>query len=655
MKKRIRLGSILVTAGLLTGLIACGQAGAGVSLSAEPAQTESIQTEALSMEQTTSAYTPVFPRHEAYGTGIGVHPGRVVWTYDPNSVDWDGEGYWWELDHFNEPAIQAMVEQGITSLAGTEDAASGWTALFTEHNRTHGNSGGYRAGQKIAIKVNMNGAGAYSDDQHGETHESYTNPVLLRALLVSLVEDAGVASSDITVYDAGRVIPDYVRELCSQAPLEGVQFRYRDIAGPNDARPDQDAPVIWSQEVSGDTNYLPLCVTEADYLINLANLKGHVYGITLTAKNHFGSILNSDRMRAPQAAGLHRYLTQNRMDAYTVLVDLMANYQLGEKTMLYLLDAIICAPGESVSVTSENSRWQQAPFNGDYTSSVFFSQDPVAIDSVGADFLMNEPTVTSRNSALRDNPNVENYLHEAGLVADAPSGAVYYNGNGERVTNLGVHEHWNNPTDKQYSRNLGGAEGIELMQAGAGFPTEEFPQEPDEASNFSDVPADAWYAQAVSYCRENGLMSGTSADTFSPDTVTSRAMLTTILWRQAGSPALSRHSDFADTAADAWYREALDWAVEQGIISGYDDGRFGPNDPITREQFAILLWRSAGSPDAGSSQPFTDQDDISDYAAEVVAWVRSEGIIGGKEGNRFDPQGLATRAETAVMLYRFLA
>ena len=129
-------------------------------------------------------------------------------------------------------------------------------------------------------------------------------------------------------------------------------------------------------------------MTQADYLINFANLKGHVYGMTLTAKNHYGTIMNSSRMRAPEAAGIHRYLTQNRMNAYTVLVDLMANEQLYGKTMLYMLDAIICAPGESVSITGENSRWQQAPFNGDYTSSVFFSQDPVAIDSVGADFLI---------------------------------------------------------------------------------------------------------------------------------------------------------------------------------------------------------------------------------------------------------------------------
>ena len=89
--------------------------------------------------------------------------------------------------------------------------------------------------------------------------------------------------------------------------------------------------------------------------------------------------------------------------------------------------------------------------------------DPVAIDSVGADFLINEPTLQENNGTLRNNPNVENYLHEAGLVGNAPSGTVYYDGNGERIVNLGVHEHWNNSILKQYSRNLGGEEGIELV------------------------------------------------------------------------------------------------------------------------------------------------------------------------------------------------
>ncbi|WP_206429521.1 DUF362 domain-containing protein [Clostridium transplantifaecale] len=409
-------------------------------------------------------YDSVFPQHEPYGTGVGAKPGRVVWTYNPQSVDWDGSGYWWEPGHFNEEVIQQMVNQGIAELAGARDVRTGWDILFRAHNSIRQADGGYESGQKIAIKTNMNGAGAYGDDTKGETQESYTNPVLLKCLLKSLVTEAGVTPGDITVYDAGRVIPDYVRELCSEGSLEGIHFRYRDLLGENDAKPDLNTPVVWSRNVAGEVNYLPVSVTEADYLINLANLKGHVYGITLTAKNHFGSIMNSSRMRAPEAAGVHRYLTQNRMEAYTVLVDLMANYQLGGKTMLYMLDGIICAPGESVPITGDNSRWQQTPFENGYTSSVLFSQDAVALDSVGADFLINEPTVTGRNAALRDNPNVENYLHEAGLIANAPSGTTYYDGNGKPVRNLGVHEHWNNSIDKQYSRNLGKEEGIELIR-----------------------------------------------------------------------------------------------------------------------------------------------------------------------------------------------
>lgn len=411
-------------------------------------------------------YESVFPQHEPYGIGIGAMPGRVVWTHNPDSVKWDGDGYWWELDHFDEAVMQKMVQDGIASLAGKNDAVSGWDALFRAHNTARKKEGTYQKGQKIAIKTNINGAGAYADDTKGETRESYTNPVLLKTLLISLVNEAGAAPSDITVYDAGRVFPDYMQELCTAGPLEGVRFEYRDLIGENDAQADKNAPLVWSRPVNGVANYLPDCVTEAEYLINLANLKGHVYGITLTAKNHFGSIVNDNRMRAPEAAGLHRFLTANEMNSYTVLVDLMANYQLGEKTMLYMLDAFIAPPGESIPITGENSRWQMEPFNGHYTSSIFFSQDPVAIDSVGADFLINEPAIVEKNGALKDNPNVENYLHEAGLVAAPPSGAVYYNGNGKVVTNLGVHEHWNNSKQKQYSRNLGKDEGIELIYLG---------------------------------------------------------------------------------------------------------------------------------------------------------------------------------------------
>lgn len=403
-------------------------------------------------------YDNIFPHHEPYGTGIGAMPGRVVWSHNPDSVEWDGNGYWWEIDHFDEQIILEMVNSSIAELAGEKNAESGWEQLFTSHNKSKGKSGGYVIGQKIAIKANINGSAVFDDDTSGETDMSYTNPVLLKALLRSLVEYSGVSPSDITVYDVSRLFPDYMVEMCSEDNLQGVKFIGRDNCIAN-----ENIPINWSYEFSGKVNYLPTCVTEAEYLINLANLKGHSYGITLTAKNHFGSFINGNMMRPPEGANLHQFLTRNEMNEYSPLTDLTANYQLGGKTMLYMLDALICAPSEGASITENNSKWRQAPFNGDFTSSIIVSQDPVAIDSVGADLLINEPAVTENNGTLKDNPNVENYLHESGLVSDSPSGNIYYDGNGKIAENLGVHEHWNNSADKQYSRNLGKDEGIELI------------------------------------------------------------------------------------------------------------------------------------------------------------------------------------------------
>lgn len=408
--------------------------------------------------------SPLFPAHEPYGKGVGLYPGRVAWVHNPEAVSWDGKGYWWQPEHFSEEVVLMMVRSGIARLTGQPDAARGWRALFLWHNTHHGKSGGYKAGQKIAIKANMNGAGAYSDDTQGRTHESYANPVLLKALLFSLIADGGVAPEDITLYDAGRIIPDYIRTLCSSGLLSGVRFRHRDPHGPLDASADRTAPIQWAQDIDGQVNYLPACVTEADYLVNLASLKGHSYGITLCGKNHFGSIINADRMRTPQAAGLHPYVSSNRMGDYAVLTDLMAHRHLGGKTILYMLDGLITAPGESTGISLKNSLWQQTPFNGYFASSLFFSQDPVSIDSVGADFLTSEPVMIENNSILCRNRGMENYLHEAALVANPPSRALYSDGYGHIVSNLGVHEHWNNAEEKLYGRNMGKSEGIELIR-----------------------------------------------------------------------------------------------------------------------------------------------------------------------------------------------
>lgn len=269
--------------------------------------------------QATLPYDGTFPQHEPMGIGVGAMPGRVVWAHDPATVDWDGSGYWWELSHFDEPAIQNLVDESIAQLGGKSTAKDGWQALFTYKSK-----GGYRSGEKIAIKANINGSAVMDDDTSGRTAMSYTNPVLLKALLISLVKDAGVAPADITVYDVSRLFPDYMVELCTQGDLQGVNF-----VGRNNGVADESAPIIWSQEFGGRVNYLPTCVTEAKYVINLANLKGHSYGITLCGKNHFGSFINGNAMRPPEGANLHQWLTRNEMGIYSPLTDLMANADLG--------------------------------------------------------------------------------------------------------------------------------------------------------------------------------------------------------------------------------------------------------------------------------------------------------------------------------------
>lgn len=173
-------------------------------------------------------------------------------------------------------------------------------------------------------------------------------------------------------------------------------------------------------------------------------------------------------------------------------------------------------------------------------------------------------------------------------------------------------------------------------------------------TGFSDVAANAWYADAVTYVRDHGLMSGTSTTTFSPEATTSRGQIATILYRASGSPAVTGGTDFPDVASTAYYAEATRWASANGIVSGYPNGNFGPNDPITRQQFAAILWRYAGSPAASRGQDFADESSISSYASTAVDWARENGIINGKGGNIFDPNGNATRAQAAVILRNFM-
>ena len=172
---------------------------------------------------------------------------------------------------------------------------------------------------------------------------------------------------------------------------------------------------------------------------------------------------------------------------------------------------------------------------------------------------------------------------------------------------------------------------------------------------FSDVPNGAWYADAVDYVYEHGIMNGTSATTFSPNTPMTRAMLVTVLHRAAGSPSAATGTAFSDVPSGAYYTDVVAWASANSIVTGYGNGRFGSNDPVSRAQIAAILWRYAGSPSAEAGQDFADESSIPAYASAAVDWARANGIVNGRPGNRFDPKANATRAEVATILRNFLS
>ena len=172
---------------------------------------------------------------------------------------------------------------------------------------------------------------------------------------------------------------------------------------------------------------------------------------------------------------------------------------------------------------------------------------------------------------------------------------------------------------------------------------------------FTDVRESDWFYNSVKDIYERGLMVGTDKDRFSPKQNASRAMIATVLWRMAGSPAPMRDDTYRDCDLNAYYARAVAWGTEQGVLLGYGGGLFGPSDPITREQLAVVLYRTAGTPETGGNlNAFCDREQAGGFAETAVSWAVECGVLCGKGNGILDPKGNATRAEAAAMLQRFI-
>jgi len=415
---------------------------------------------AIGLPAVTSGRDQGLPK--SLGVARGIHPGRVVWVHDPEVTDWKGsdDGHWWEGKRVKQERVDAMLARTVCELTGEAMVAEAWSRLFRQLNRARGKGDvGYSAGERIAIKPNWVGMifseGHVNLDTYAYiSRQDYMNtaPQMILAV-VSQLASVGVAPQNITVCDTLACLVHEYYDL-----LHGAfsAVRYEDYAGKFERLKVKSSQQLlhWSSRPQGKAqDYLPTCFADAEYLINFANLKAHTGGgVTLCAKNHFGSLI-----RWPVQKGyydIHPNCFAKDTGIYRPLVDLIGHPHLGGKTVLYLVDGLFSGvhPRDPVP-----QRMKSPPFNGQWSCSLLASQDPLAIDSVGFDFLSTEwPDFTRKGG-------VDDYLHEAALANDPPSGTFYDPDHAtatKRLPSLGVHEHWNNPLERKYSRNLGTGEGI---------------------------------------------------------------------------------------------------------------------------------------------------------------------------------------------------
>jgi hypothetical protein len=419
------------------------------------------------------------PVNQPAGEAKGIFPGRVVWAHDPNATNekcTNGNNDFWSLDKNNDQAVVTkMVSASIQQLTGANSDAGAWDLIFKYYNKNHDRGDvGYQKGEKIVIKLNLNGLNGNAPTQKNVN----TSPHLCLSILDQLVNNAGVDQSDIYIGDPGINMSNTTYKKCHDVfPDVNYLGSGWDQYGVSSSGDD----VFHYSDGISDPIPLPQEYVDASYLINIPVFKKHHRaGISICCKNHVGTInifsnqnyANGDwheSLPAPSGGGEN---INGDYGVYRCFVDIMGHKDLGGKTVLYLVDGL----WGSVNWGHPCVKFSMPPFNNDWPSSLFTSFDPVAIESVCYDFLYyefdeNHPTeggeITDSKGPFPHFNGVDDFLHQAADPSEWPAGIQYDpEGDGTILKSMGTHEHWNNAVDKQYSKNLSSSgKGIELYKA----------------------------------------------------------------------------------------------------------------------------------------------------------------------------------------------
>ena len=408
------------------------------------------------------------PSNTPIGTANGLFPGRVVWVHDVDATNeyyeptYDGYDYWYDDFNADPEVIRQMLEASIMKYAGKDNVTDAWNDIFKSYNSSHGRGDvGYKTGEKVVFKINLTNAGCSEAERPMRMDVA---PQLLNAILYELVDVVGVAQPDIIMGDPYREFRLEYRQRVMEAFPDVYYVDGNGGDGVHKTKQSSNAVLVFSDKKH--TSTLPQQYLDATYMINIACLKSHDEGgITLLAKNHQGSYLPIGMDPSAQSAmDMHYCLPANSRGSgkYRHTVDYMGHKQTGGKGLIYIVDGIW--GGESWQGWIK--KFKSAPFNNDYPNSLFISQDPVALESVCYDVLFEEYVEddTKQDYPIRYKFEIADYLSQCASSDFWPDGIIYDpEGDGTPIGSLGVFEHWNNPADRQYSRNLGTGDGIELL------------------------------------------------------------------------------------------------------------------------------------------------------------------------------------------------